>query len=337
VPAWAISAVTVSPTHRRRGIARAMLTAELRTAKALGIPLAILTVSESTIYSRWGFAPAAMAADWTIDGDRARWVGPTASGRVHFVERDRMLADGRDLVERVRLATPGQIEFHGLLWERLLGLDDDLLKKLRYLRYDDEHGTAQGFAIYRILDDHTAADRAIAELSYLVTATDDAYAGLWRHLLELDLVGELRAPLRSIEEPVRWMIDDFRAASKKLERDHLWTRIIDLPAALIARRYHAPGQLVFDVADDQGFATGLWLLTISSDGTAVVNPLSGDIPADADAVALTVRELSAIYLGGVSPVTLARAGRIEELTPGAAAAVELSFRATTTPWLSIWF
>ncbi|MGO1415168.1 MAG: GNAT family N-acetyltransferase, partial [Microbacterium gubbeenense] len=37
LPMWAISAVTVAATHRRRGIARAMLEGELRAAKAEGL------------------------------------------------------------------------------------------------------------------------------------------------------------------------------------------------------------------------------------------------------------------------------------------------------------
>jgi predicted acetyltransferase len=338
VPAWAISAVTVSPTHRRRGIARELLVSELRTAAALGIPIAMLTVSEATIYSRWGFGPAAMTADWSVDTRRARWTGPRASGRVHFVERAQLLAEGPTVIERVRLVTPGQVGFGGILWERLPGLDDDTrLKDLRYVRYDDDHGVAQGFAIYQVTDHETHADRATVKISYLVSATDDAYAGLWQHFLAMDLIDEVRVALRSPDEPVRWQIDDFRAASKQNERDHLWVRILDLPAALTGRRFHSPGHLVLDVSDDLGFAHGRWLLTISSDGTAVAGPLEGDIPDDADAVALSVRDLGAIYLGGVSPVTLARAGLITELTPGAAAVVERCFRATTTPWLSIWF
>jgi predicted acetyltransferase len=338
VPAWAISAVTVSGTHRRRGIARAMLTAELRTAKALGIPVAILTVSEATIYGRWGFGPAAMTADWTIDPGRTVWAGPAASGRVHNVELAELLAVGPELVEGVRLQTPGQIEFHGVLWERLLGVgDEDFAKRARFLLYTDADGAHQGFAVYQVLDQTTPSERAIVDVKYLVAATDDAGAGLWRHLVEMDLVGELRAALRPTEEPVQWQLSDYRAAEKSHERDHLWTRIVDVPAALIARRYHSPAHLVLDVSDPLGFAAGRFLLTVSSDGTAVVGVLEGDIPDDADAVSLGVRELSSIYLGGVSPVTLARAGRIVELTPGAAAVVERSFRATTTPWLSIWF
>lgn len=49
VAACAISSVTVAPTHRRRGILRSVMTGELRTAVERGLPVAILTVSESTI------------------------------------------------------------------------------------------------------------------------------------------------------------------------------------------------------------------------------------------------------------------------------------------------
>ena len=38
VPMWAISAVTVAATHRRRGIARNLLEGELRAAAQPGLP-----------------------------------------------------------------------------------------------------------------------------------------------------------------------------------------------------------------------------------------------------------------------------------------------------------
>lgn len=338
LPAWAITAVTVSPTHRRRGIARHLLGAELRTAQALGLPVAILTVSESTIYSRWGFAPAAMTADWTISTDRVRWAGPTVPGAVHFVEREWLLEHGLPLVEKVRLETPGQTEFHGVLWERLLAIGDDAAARaLRFVRYNDANGVFQGFAVYRVLVEETQNLRSIVEVKFLVTASPDAYSALWRFFVEMDLIGEIRIPLRPIDEPVRWQLDDYRAMSKKAERDHLWIRILDFRAAITGRRYHSAAYLVFEVADDLGFANGRYLVTISAEGTADVSAFDGDIPDDAHAVALGIGELSAIYLGGVSPVTLARAGRITELTPGAADVVERTFRSTTTPWLSIWF
>ena len=340
VTAWAISSVTVSPTHRRRGIARAMIEAELRTAQRFGAPLAMLTVSEATIYGRYGFAPSALTADWTIDTRRARWTGPAASGRVQFITPEQLRVDGPALIERGRLNAPGDIERWSHQWEHLLGLvgdDKDRAKNLRVVRYDDSARIAQGFAIYRVTETVGDFSAHILDLHYLVAATDDAYAGLWRYLIEMDLVASITAPLRSADEAFTWQLSDFRAARKTWERDHLWTRILDVKAALETRRYGAPGNIVLAVDDPLGFADGRFLLTIEPDGLASVVPLPGTAPDDAAAVALTVNELSALYLGGVSAVSLVRAGRITELREGSAVAIDRAFRSTVTPWLSIWF
>jgi predicted acetyltransferase len=331
VPAWAISTITVAPTHRRRGIARNLLEAELRTAAQLGVPVAILTVSEATIYSRFGFAPSTFVASWKVDTRRARWNGPIPAGRVQLLPieavRDR---GGLDLLESARLGIPGQIQFDGMLWSRLFGESgSEEARQIRVVRYDDQTGTPRGFAIYSV--DKSRAD-STAEVRYLITTTEDASAALWNYLLELDLVATVTAEMRPVDESFLWQITDARAAAKTGERDHLWTRILDVKAALEARRYAAPGRMVIDVVDPLGFAAGRFLLDITADGTALVTP--SDEPTD---LSLTVNELSAIYLGGVSVTTLTRAGRITELTPGAAAAAEASFHSAVTPWLSIWF
>lgn len=329
VPSWAISAVTVAPTHRRRGVARALLEAELRTAQAYGAPIATLTVSESTIYGRFGFAPAALARDLTIDTRRAKWTGPQPDGRVHFVSGRQLLEDGLALVERVRLATPGQIAYDGILWERQLGLmiGDEDAKKQRFVRYDDAAGQMQGFASYKLTENPDDFTQHRLDLLHLVTATDDAYAALWRFVLEMDLVSEVRAHLRPVDEPVRWMVSDFRAV-RVAELDHLWIRILDVPAALEARTYATPGRLVLGVTDPFGACDGTWALEVDPSGNPTVTPT--DDPVD---VAMTAEELAAIYLGGVSPLMLAAAGRLD----GKAAELEAMFRSPIAPFLSIWF
>ena len=340
VDAWAISAVTVSPTHRRRGIARNLLESELRTASTLGVPVAMLTVSEATIYARYGFAPAVMAADWTIDTRRASWSGPTPHGRVQFLTIDEAVEQGPALIERVRLSSPGQIEPWPLLWKRILGLlpgDKDAPKNLRVVRYDDVAGVAQGIAVYKLTEQPSGMFGYSLDVVFQASATDDAYAGLWRFLFEMDLVGEVTARLRAVDEGFAWQVADFRAARKTTQRDHLWTRILDVKAALEARSYSAHGTIALQVSDPLGFATGDYLMQIADDGTATVEPLIGDIPEHAANVALSVNELSALYLGGVSAVTLTRAGRITELRDGSASALDASFRSAVTPWLSIWF
>jgi predicted acetyltransferase len=339
VDAWAISAVTVSPTHRRRGIARNLLEAELRTAHSLGVPVAALTVSEATIYGRFGFAPSVMAADWTIATRRATWSGPTAHGRLHFLTIDELLEQAPALLERVRLSSPGQIEPWPLLFRRLLGLlgDGKESKTLRVVRYDDVAGTPQGFVLYRVTESDAEMFGHTLEVIFQTSATDDAYAGLWRFIFEMDLVGEVTTKLRSVDEAFAWQISDFRAARKTTQRDHLWTRILDVEKALGARSYSAHGTIVLEVTDSLGYAEGHFLLDIADDGRATVGPLLGDVPDNAAHVALDVNALGALYLGGVSAVTLTRAGRLTELREGSASAVDASFRSAVTPWLSIWF
>lgn len=338
VPAWAISAVSVAPTHRRRGIAKAMLEGELRTAASLDIPVAILTVSEATIYGRFGFAPSAMSADWSINPRRARWTGPTPAGRLHFITLQELREQGPAIVECIRLRSPGQVPTWDYWWDRMLGLtgdSPDRAKGLRVVRYDDEAGVAQGFALYKLTEDDKDFTLHKLTVEYLASATDDAYAALWRFVLEMDLVGEVFAPLRSTDEPLPWLVSDFRYARKVSERDHLWTRIIDVKAALEARSYAAPGEFVLDITDPLDFAAGQWHVVIVS-GVATVTAVSVAAPAGVPVLAMTVNELGALYLGGVSADVLARGGLITA-DAGVAAALDASFRSPRTPLLDIWF
>ncbi len=272
IPMWAISEVTVAPTHRRRGIARALLQGELRTAADAGVPIAGLTVSEATIYGRFGFAPAAFASDWVIETARARWTGPRPEGRVDFIDRERATAELFSLHERVRRTHPGEINAWPGHWRRLAGTagEQERARKLRAIRYADAGGRTRGIALYRLAESGADFTKHELTLSYLLTETADAYAALWCFLLELDLVSTVRAPLRSVDEPLRWMIADQRAASVTYT-EHQWLRVLDVPRVLQARRYGAAGACVLHVDDPLGFAEGTWMLRVDADGRVSVD------------------------------------------------------------------
>src|SRR4029079_10211043 len=51
----ALSMIGVLPTHRRRGVMRELLDAQIAGAREQGIAVAALTASEATIYGRFGF------------------------------------------------------------------------------------------------------------------------------------------------------------------------------------------------------------------------------------------------------------------------------------------
>lgn len=334
VPACAISSVTVAPTHRRRGILRSVMTGELRTAVERGLPVAILTVSESTIYGRFGFAPAALAAQWTIDARRARWVGPDAPGRIDFVTR----AQGREIAaalhERVRAQTPGEIDMPGGHWDRFFGTRPDVEKaeELRAVQYRSASGDVDGVALYKVTENEHDFVASTVDVLLLVAATDEAYAGLWRFLLTMDLIGTVRAGELSVDEPLWWMIADQRAATVTV-RDHHYTRILDVPATLSARTYDVADAVTLQVADPLGIAAGTFVLTVDADGVAGVD-IVDESPVGVPTASVGVAELSAILLGGVSTVTLARAGRLVADDPSRLARL---FASTVPPRLSFWY
>lgn len=335
VPSCAISAVTVAPTHRRRGIARAMLEGELRAAADAGVPVAMLTVSESPLYGRYGFAPAAASASWRIETKRAAWIGPRPGGRVDFISRETLRGLIPELHERVRLRAPGEIDVPGGHWDGFAGTSPAAEKpgEKRAIQYTDPAGDVRGLALYTVRENHDDFTKATVRVAYLVADGNDAYAALWRFLLELDLVGEVQADELSVGEPLLWMISDQRAA-KITVRDHQYVRLLDVPAALERRRYGAAGVVALDVSDALGHAEGRYLLEVDADGRGRVSPWDGEPPAGAVNLSLGIAELSALYLGGVSPVTLEAAGRLR--TSDVAAATRV-FSWHVAPRLSIWY
>ncbi|RXZ50182.1 sterol carrier protein domain-containing protein, partial [Agromyces binzhouensis] len=59
--------------------------------------------------------------------------------------------------------------------------------------------------------------------------------------------------------------------------------------------------------------------------------------AEPRSLKLDVRDLASIYLGGVRPSVLARAGRITASSNGALELADRMFASTRAPHLSIWF
>ncbi|GAA4179101.1 GNAT family N-acetyltransferase [Gryllotalpicola koreensis] len=328
IPAWLISSVTVAPTHRRKGVATALLGGELRTAHALGYSLAVLTVSESVIYGRWGFGPATFATAWSVDTKRVRWTGPETAGRLSFTEPEDYRETGRAVIARVMASRAGEVGLEPRLADRLIGPlagtpDKD---EYRLVRYDSPAGEPEGFVSYTVKEQGDFT-KHLVEVSYLAAATDEALTALWRYLIELDLVAEVRVSVRGVDEPLHALVSDIRGARVTGVEDHLWVRILDVPAALAARRYETDGSLVLEVEDALGFAAGRFRIDVEG-GAATVIPTQ-----DGADVTLPVTALGSVYLGHDLARSLGLAGRIR----GDVAGLDRLFRTAVPPRLSTWF
>ncbi|NEB07004.1 sterol carrier protein domain-containing protein, partial [Streptomyces sp. SID13726] len=122
------------------------------------------------------------------------------------------------------------------------------------------------------------------------------------------------------DDVVTSLLVDPRSASPRLA-DNLWVRVVDVPAALSARRYAADVDVVVHVTDARvPDNAGRWRLRAPAFGDAVAERTE-----DAADLSLDVRELGAAYLGGTSLAALAAAGLVTEHSPGALARASAAF------------
>ncbi|WP_456287003.1 GNAT family N-acetyltransferase [Microbacterium sp. JZ70] len=329
---WAISGVTVSPTHRRRGIARAMLEGEVRAAAEAGLAMAGLTVTETTIYGRYGFGSAIPMSRWTIDVRRAGWSGGDPDGRVEFVSREQLARDLGEVHDRQRTLRAGEIAGWPRRWRQHAGLSSSVKDgdSVRGVRYVDADGAVRGAMAYRIAEGESDFALARLDIRHLAAETDDATAALLRFALQHDLVAEVRTDLRPVDDPLRWLVSDERGAVQTI-RDHGWLRILDVPRALEARTYSAPATATLEVTDPLDLTTGTWRLEIGADGRAHVAPTDA-----APDLRLGIAQLSSIFLGGVPALGLLAARRMAG-DRAVAAALDVAFRPAQPPSLSIWY
>ncbi|MFG2800261.1 GNAT family N-acetyltransferase [Streptomyces pseudovenezuelae] len=332
VPAAGVTMVGVAGTHRRRGLLTSMMRRQLDDVRSWGEPLAVLTASEPVIYGRFGYGVGTYNVNADIDTTRVRLSVPPGTDDVRL--RYAAPADVLDACEAVyaRLVSrrPGMVaRIPG--WERLWLLDPEGdrggASPLQCV-VAERDGEVVGFVRYRVKADWEAAGPkgtvVVSDLEALDPATHGA---LWRFLFDLDLTSRIDIRRRPVDEAWQYLVSDVRRCSLVV-RDSLHVRLVDVGAALEARTYQTPVDLVLEVEDSFcPWNSGRWRLSGDAKGA------SCERTTDAADLALSVRELGAAYLGGVSLASLAGAGLVREVRQGALAEAAVGFGSAVAPWL----
>ncbi len=334
VPCAGVTWITVAPTHRRRGVLTGIMRRQLDELRAAERePVAALWAAESSIYGRFGYAPATWRGGWTGQTDRLRLRRDVdlGTGAVRPVGPAEFRAAAAGLHEQLRRGVPGNLARNDGWWDRLM-LDEPDQRRgwtaQQLLVHVEADGAATGYASYRRKPDWSDASEPEGKLAVgeVRASTPAAYAALWQYLLDLDLVRTVQAPMASADEPLRHLLSDARALHAR-PVDALWVRLVDVGRALSARRYPAPLDMVFEVRDE--FCpqnSGRWHLWGHPAGA-----FCDRTDRDPDVV-LGVEDLAAAYLGGVSLATLQAAGRVHEVSPGAVIQASTGFGWPVTPW-----
>ena len=337
VPTDAVTNVTVSPTHRRRGLLSRLMATDLAAAKERGDVAATLIAAEYPIYGRYGFGPAAWTTHWEIDVHRTgldphrRVPADGDGGRIDLVDGAEVLKLGPVLHDRLRARQHGAVSRDDRWWEVVTGqrpFPNDHWTEPFYAVYRGADGTVDGLLIYRADDNWSDAKQPLngAKVRDMIAVTPAAERSLWHFLCSVDWISTIRTGNRPADDLLPLLLPDPRAARVVTQADFLWVRVLDVVRALEARTYAVPGALVLEIRDDAGLAAGRFQLDASPDGaTCAPTTRSADL-------ALDVRELGTLWLGDESVLRLAALGRVEELTPGAAATADAVFRAARRAW-----
>ncbi|MFD9910857.1 GNAT family N-acetyltransferase [Streptomyces sp. NPDC059063] len=334
VEAAGVTMVSVAATHRRRGILTSMMRRQLDDVRERGEALAVLTASEPAIYGRFGYGCATRQLKADIDTTRTRLTVPegTDGVRLRYVRP----ADAQEACEAVYAdlvaARPGMLARQPG-WERLPLLDPESERHgaspLQCVLAERD-GETVGYALFAVKPDwEWQGPQGEVKVKHLGALDPAAYAALWRFLFEIDLTSKVSFYNRPVDDPLLQLVSDVRRCDLGV-RDSLYVRLVDLGAALAARTYRTPVDVVLDVEDAFcPWNEGRWRLTGDPKG-ASCKRVDDAAPAD---LALSVRELGAAYLGGISLAELAGAGRVRELRPGALAEADLAFGSAVAPWL----
>jgi predicted acetyltransferase len=335
IPAAGVTWVAVLPTHRRRGVLKALMRRQLEDLRACGEALAVLTASESAIYRRFGYGAATSVMYTEIEKGHTAFLSPlNRAGRYRFVEHEEAISEILPpLYDDVRRARVGELNRTLTKWKsqyRAPNAPFNGFGPRLYVVYESDSGRVDGAVIYRAkLEWVNGVPDGTLQVSELIARTPEAYAALWRYCLDVDLIARVRGLHRPVDEPLRWLLADSRRLRVTHLADNLWVRLLDIPTALAARRYATTGRLTFEVNDAYlPDLAGRYTLEAGSDGATCAR---GDHPSD---LALDVAALGATYLGGVSFSVLAQAGFVREETPGALARADAMFTSFPAPFCS---
>jgi predicted acetyltransferase len=325
VPVAAVTMVGVRASHRRRGLLTSLMRRQLSDVHEAGIePVAALWASEGAIYGRFGYGLASMAAELNV------------------VVREARLRDAPNL--RAKLGTPGEmrpsmIAIHEATRAQIPGmLDRD--ERWWNRRTADPENERNGAGPLRaaVIEDLAYAMYAVnmrfepsgpageVRVREVVAVTPESHAAIWEFLLGLDLTRRVIYEGAAPDDPLLHMVTEPQAVVTRLS-EALWVRVVDVPAALTARTYSVPFEVVLEVSDEVcPWNAGRWAL--KWDGSTATCERTAAQPG----LELTAVELGAAYLGGTTLEVLARARRVRELRPGALAAASLAFLGERAPW-----
>jgi predicted acetyltransferase len=313
LPVAGIGTVTVSPAHRRRGAAGALVTAALRAARSRGDVASALYPFREQFYRGLGYGRAGAVLQYQVPA--AALPDAPERLRVELLESAPAQAEALALYGRWARAETGQLERGDALWRVLCTLPDRVLAG-----YRAPGGVLEGYALAVYRTDLPPPQRFL-EVEELVWTTTAARRGLYAWLASLadqwpalllralpwhglgDWLAEARLPYWSAPGWGLW------APAATLLHGPMF-RIVDVPGAWSRRRVAAETTSLavrVELTDAQLPENGgAWRLVLEGDSVEVERDGKADCTLRCD-----VATLSRLYIGSLTAAAARAAGLLE--------------------------
>ncbi|MDI1478463.1 GNAT family N-acetyltransferase [Polyangium sp. y55x31] len=329
VPTSGLTMVAVMPTHRRRGILRKLIERQFADARDRGQPIAALWATEATIYGRFGYGIAAFSGDVSIERDRSAFVGSPVPFEAEFVSEAEALERIPPLYERARRAAPCMPSRSPGWWSLRRLIDAESMRAgsgplQRVIVKVD--GRDEGYALYRVRLEHTDPQIPVTVVTVqeAMGATPAGTRAAWRYLCDIDLATRINATCLPPDHPLFLLLAEPRRMHYRTY-DSVWVRIVDVPAALAARRYGGEDSIVIEVDDEFcPWNTGRYRLDAATSRAARTEE-----PCD---LRVSAAALGSAYLGGFSFSRLAEVGGAAPRTEGALERADRMFVGARLPY-----
>jgi predicted acetyltransferase len=326
----AVTHIGVLPSFTRKGIATGLIRHQLRDIATRGEVVATLRASEATIYERYGYGVASSSQTVEVQTARAAFrPGVGAGGPVRLLDAAEAWEILPHIYDANRPSRPGTIDRPAVWWQGLR-LRSESTPGARYIAVHGEPGAESGFARYRPIDTEKwfVNDQRTIVVEDFFAPTSEAYLGLLRFLLGLDLIDRVVFWMLPLDDPMPWLLVDRRVIRVSAVHDETWLRVVDAEKALAARKYAGAGAVTIAVNDP-----------LLPDNSAVFAITSNGVEATNQRAQLHVgiEGLATVLLGGVTWQTLAVAGLAQADDPGALVVADELFAVPEAPYSGVFF
>ena len=325
VPVGGVAYITTAPTHRRRGIQRNIMKRIHHDARNRGDIATILWASQSNLYPRYGYGNTMPVHNWHIDLRHTKYEhAPAWTGHYVKAERDEAIPLMTEAYERTRPNRTGMITRTAKRWQYEIHPIDT---KDEFFVIYKEGENALAYARYTIEIDPEDEFKGTLHVKEAVAATDSAHAALWRYLFDQELVDDLKARARPVDDPLIWMLAEPRRLRRSFT-DAIWMKLLDIPAMLEQRTYPVEDTLIMQIIDAETDESHNFSVEFGNEG-ATSRPTSAE-----PELVMNESELAAIYAGAVECSMLANIGLIDvsARTPDAALRADAIFRTSPAGW-----